>query len=264
MPITSSSPPMFTQTSNVTNNLAVSLLTHYSFDLGGYIASELVKRWENQYPSNWVHLAIIEALYQGRYKAVSAQQILTLWLKRNHPSYHFNMEFERLICNKLPEDLRWNNSLPPLPPALPSVSGNPTIQDVMSNYESQTYLEQDDYYQELEYSDIEEDSKVREVSKLLPSSSSMVFISPSESSTSTTRSIASRTLTETRNHVITDSEYSEPQESKQIEPIEEPFDSDKIVKFLPPERNHPPIQQFTPEKNDSSDTFTSKLKGVMG
>ena len=277
MPITSSFQPMFTQTSNVTNNLAVSLLTHYSFDLGGYIASELVKRWENQYPSNWVHLAIIEALYQGRYKAVSAQQILTLWLKRNHPSYHFNMEFERLICNKLPEDLRWNNSLPPLPPALPSVSGNPTIQDVMKNYESQTqtsdssdtYVEkqqyfEDDYYQELEYNEIEEDSKVREVSKLLPSSSSMVFISQSESSTSTNRSIASRTLTETRNYVVTDSEYSEPKESKQIEQIEEPFDSDKIVYFLPPERNHPPIEQFTPEKIDSSDTFTSKLKGVMG
>ena len=277
MPITPSFQPMFTQTSNVTNNLAVSLLTHYSFDLGGYNASELVKRWENQYPSNWVQLAIIEALYQGRYKAVSAQQILTLWLRRNHPSYHFNMEFERLICNKLPEDLRWNNSLPPLPPALPSVSGNPTIQDVMKNYESQTqtsdssdtYVEkqqyfEDDYYQELEYNEIEEDSKVREVSKLLPSSSSMVFISQSESSTSTNRSIASRTLTETRNYVVTDSEYSEPKESKQIEQIEEPFDSDKIVKFLPPERNHPPIQQFTPDKNDSSDTFTSKLKGVMG
>ena len=224
-----------------------------------------------------MHLAIIEALYQGRYKAVSAQQILTLWLKRNHPSYHFNMEFERLICNKLPEDLRWNNSLPPLPPALPSVSGNPTIQDVMKNYESQTqtsdssdtYVEkqqyfEDDYYQELEYNEIEEDSKVREVSKLLPSSSSMVFISQSESSTSTNRSIASRTLTETRNYVVTDSEYSEPKESKQIEQIEEPFDSDKIVYFLPPERNHPPIEQFTPEKIDSSDTFTSKLKGVMG
>ena len=265
MPITSSFQPMFTQTSNVTNNLAVSLLTHYSFDLGGYSASELVKRWENQYPSNWVHLAIIEALYQGRYKAVSAQQILTLWLKRNHPSYHFNMEFERLICNKLPEDLRWNNNLPPLPPALPSVSGNPTIQDVMKDYESQTYyVEEDDYYTEVENNQVEEKSNLREVSKLLPSSSSMVFISQSESSTSTNRSIASRTLTETRNYVVTDSEYSEPKESKQIEQIEEPFDSDKIVKFLPPERNHPPIQQFTPDKNDSSDTFTSKLKGVMG
>ncbi|MEO0934911.1 MAG: hypothetical protein AAFY21_14495 [Cyanobacteria bacterium J06641_2] len=281
MPITSSFQPMFTQTSNVTNNLAVSLLTHYSFDLGGYSASELVKRWENQYPSNWVHLAIIEALYQGRYKAVSAQQILTLWLKRNHPSYHFNMEFERLICNKLPEDLRWNNNLPPLPPALPSVGGNPTIQDAMRDYESQvqtsdSYIEENHRYRELENNEVEEKSNVREVSKLLPSSSSMVFVSPSESSTSsasTTRSIASRTLTETRNHFVTGSEYSEYiepeeleelEEPEQIEQIEKPFDSDKIVKFLPPERNHPPIQQFTPEKNDSSDTFTSKLKGVMG
>ncbi|MDY6901827.1 MAG: hypothetical protein SWZ49_27685 [Cyanobacteriota bacterium] len=251
----------------MTNNLAVSLLTHYSFDLGGYNASELVKRWENQYPSNWVHLAIIEALYQGRYKAVSAQQILTLWLKRNHPSYHFNMEFERLICNKLPEDLRWNNSLPPLPPALPSVSGNPTIQDVMSNYESQTYVEEDDYYTELENNQVDENSKVREASKLLPSSSSMVFISSSESSTSTTSNFPSRTLTETRSHVVRDSELRESQQieqPQQIEKIEKPFASDKIVKFLPPERNHPPIEQFTPEKNDSSDTFTSKLKGVMG
>lgn len=283
MPITLSSQPMFTQTSNVTNNLAVSLLTHYSFDLGGYSASELVKRWENQYPSNWVHLAIIEALYQGRYKAVSAQQILTLWLKRNHPSYHFNMEFERLICNKLPEDLKWNNSLPPLPPALPSVSGSPTIQDVMRDYESgrqtsdysQTYVDnqefvEDDYYQELENNEVEENSKVREVSKLLPSSSSMVFISSSESSTSTTSNFPSRTLAETGNYPAADSEFSESQEveelqqSEQSQQIEEPFASDKIVKFLPPERNHPPIQQFTPEKNDSSDTFTSKLKGVMG
>jgi len=282
MPITSSFQPMFTQTSNVTNNLAVSLLTHYSFDLGGYIASELVKRWENQYPSNWVHLAIIEALYQGRYKAVSAQQILTLWLRRNHPSYHFNMEFERLICNKLPEDLRWNNSLPPLPPALPSVSGSPTIQDVMRNYESEkralnssyqtnhvenqqaveASVQEDDYYTELANHEAEENANTREVSKLLPSSSSMVFISPSNStsSTSTTRSIASRTLTETRNPVVTDSEFTE---LEKIEPTEKPFVSDKIVKLLPQERNHPPIEQFTPEKSDSSDTFTSKLKGVM-
>ncbi|MEM7579253.1 MAG: hypothetical protein AAF316_05250 [Cyanobacteria bacterium P01_A01_bin.80] len=288
MPITPSFQPMFTQTSNVTNNLAVSLLTHYSFDLGGYNASELVKRWENQYPSNWVHLAIIEALYQGRYKAVSAQQILTLWLRRNHPSYHFNMEFERLICNKLPEDLRWNNSLPPLPPALPSVSSSPSIKDAMRDYEFQaraldssyqtnvenqqaveTFVQEDDYYTEWAKNEAEENSNTREVSKLLPSSSSMVFISPSSSassttSTSTNRSIASRTLTETRNPVVTDSEFRELEELEQLEESEKPFVSEKIVKLLPPERNHPPIEQFTPDKNDSSDTFTSKLKGVMG
>ena len=285
MPITFSFPPMFTQTSNVTNNLAVSLLTHYSFDLGGYNASELVKRWENQYPSNWVHLAIIEALYQGRYKAVSAQQILTLWLRRNHPSYHFNMEFERLICNKLPEDLKWNNSLPPLPPALPTVgNSNPTIEDVMRNYESQTrnsssyrrdveteqatekYVEEDYHTAELASARAEEDSIARNPSKILPSSTSMVFVPRMQSETSITRSNGSRTLTQTR-YIEKNSEFDKFKELKQLEEsqqIEKPLVSEKIVKFLPPERNHPPIEQFTPEKSDSSDTFTSKLKGVMG
>ncbi|MEO1430410.1 MAG: hypothetical protein AAFV71_15360 [Cyanobacteria bacterium J06633_8] len=291
MPITSSFQPMFTQTENVTNNLAVSLLTHYSFDLGGYSASELVKRWENQYPSNWVHLAIIEALYQGRYKAVSAQQILTLWLKRNHPSYHFNMEFERLICNKLPEDLRWNNSLPPLQPALPSVSNSRTIEEVMASYESQQGQLVSSYQENIESEEIqptetssetdnyhtsafsgveaEENPSTRNASKLLPTSSSMVFVPASESSTSIVRSTASRTFTEARNQnrAATNSklmQFKEFKKLKQAEESEKPLVSETMPKLLPPERNHPPIEQFTPEKNDSSDTFTSKLKGVMG
>ncbi|WP_232435716.1 hypothetical protein [Rivularia sp. PCC 7116] len=276
----------------MTNNLAVSLLTHYSFDLGGYSASELVKRWENQYPSNWVHLAIIEALYQGRYKAVSAQQILTLWLKRNHPSYHFNMEFERLICNKLPEDLRWNNSLPPLPPALPSVSSSRTIEEVMTSYESQqrqlvssyqenteseqiqttdTFAETDNYYTSAGI-EAEENRSTRNASKLLPTSSSMVFVPASESSTSIVRSTESRTLTEARsqNRAVINSKLMEFQEFKKLKQAEEseesekPLTSETMPKLLPPERNHPPIEQFTPEQSDSSDTFTSKLKGVMG
>ncbi len=275
---------MFTQISNVTNNLAVSLLTHYSFDLGGYSASELVKRWENQYPSNWVHLAIIEALYQGRYKAVSAQQILTLWLRRNHPSYHFNMEFERLICNKLPEDLRWNNSLPPLPPALPSVSNNPTIKEVMRNHKSSNSsyyrnleteqvvekpVEEDNYHTAELTSAASEDSIARNPSKVLPTSTSMVFVPNTQSQTSVTRSTASRTLTETKYYIEKNSEFKkfkefkQSEESQQLEQSEKPFLTEKRVKLLPPERNHPPIEQFTPEKSDSSDTFTSKLKGVI-
>ncbi len=274
MPITSSFQPMFNQESNVTNNLAVSLLTHYSFDLGGYSASELVKRWENQYPSNWVHLGIIEALYQGRYKAVSVQQILTLWLRRNHPSYHFNMEFERLICNKLPEDLRWN-SLPPLQPALPSLSGNPTIKDVMRNYQSSqksdnlsyqintewqqttgALVQDEDYHvPELGNTEAEENSIARPVSKALPTASSMVFVPQPESQTSTS-------ITETRSYVGTEPQVTLEEEQPQT--AEKSFISKTLAKLLPPERNHPPIEQFTPEKSDSSDTFTSKLKGVMG
>ncbi len=267
MPITPSLQPMFTQISNVTNNLAVSLLTHYSFDLGGYSASELVKRWEKQYPSNWVHLAIIEALYQGRYKAVSVQQILTLWLRRNHPSYHFNLEFERLICNNLPEDLKWNN----LPPALPPVGNNSTIKEAMRDYQlSQTVnsshiknIERQQIRQKPANSNhyqastgVEENSNADNLSKALPPSSGIV-LSTSKYKAATTRRVESQTLTETKNHAVTDSEFED------LEQPENPFISKSITKLLPPARNHPPIEQFTPDKSDTSETFTSKLKAIV-
>lgn len=64
-------------------DLAVVLLTHYSFDLGGYNVQEIVNQWQAHYPVNWLHLAVIEALYQGRYKAFSVQQILSMWHDAN-------------------------------------------------------------------------------------------------------------------------------------------------------------------------------------
>jgi hypothetical protein len=84
---------------------AAFLLAKYSFDLGYYKPSELVQQWLNDYPASWIRLAVIEALYLGRYKAISVQQILTIWAKRQQPLYHFNYEFDRLICSKLPEYL---------------------------------------------------------------------------------------------------------------------------------------------------------------
>jgi hypothetical protein len=84
---------------------AVLLLANYSFDRGRYTPSELVERWLSDYPAKWICLAVIEALYQGRYKAVSVEQILTMWARRKQPRYHFNSEFERLICSKLPRNL---------------------------------------------------------------------------------------------------------------------------------------------------------------
>ncbi len=282
MPINPSLQSMFTQTSNVTNNLAVSLLTHYSFDLGGYSASELVKRWENQYPSNWVHLAIIEALYQGRYKAVSVQQILNLWLRRNHPGYHFNMEFERLICNKLPENLKWNS----LPPALPAVTNNPTIKDVIRNYQSsqtvnsdyqnsssqrniptshakETSVEGNNYRTPESVGALsEENTNTRQISSSLPASSGMILSTTTKKfPAATTRSAASSTLTETKNHFVTDSEIVL---EEQLEtPIISKTKTKTITKLLPPARNHPPIEQFTPDKSDTSETFTSKLKAIV-
>ncbi len=59
--------------------------------------------WLDFYAADWIRAAIIEALYQGRYKAISVEHILTLWQKRGHPAPHFTGDFERIICRKLPE-----------------------------------------------------------------------------------------------------------------------------------------------------------------
>ncbi len=105
-----------TQTFAAPAELAAKLLTHYGFDLNGYNASELINSWQVEYPVHWLHLAVIEALYQGRYKAISVQQILTFWRRKGETTYHFNMEFERMICGKFPERLTCP-SLSVLPPA---------------------------------------------------------------------------------------------------------------------------------------------------
>lgn len=107
--------PTLTPNLGTSAELAIALLIHYSFDLGGYGATELVQRWKQQFHPNWLHLAVIEALYQGRYKAVSVQQILSMWQRRGQPSFHFNMEFESLICNKFPSSLHSGNSPAELP-----------------------------------------------------------------------------------------------------------------------------------------------------
>jgi hypothetical protein len=84
---------------------AANLLRHYSFELDEFTIDQLLSYWSDNYPVNWVRLATIEALYQGRYKAVSVEQILVLWKRRGQPVHHFNHEFERLVCDKFPRDL---------------------------------------------------------------------------------------------------------------------------------------------------------------
>lgn len=92
---------MLIQALDTTADFTVKLLIQYSFDLGGYTASELIERWLNNYPAMWIRLAVIEALYQGRYKAISVEQILAFWYRRGQAVHHFNNEFERLICGNL-------------------------------------------------------------------------------------------------------------------------------------------------------------------
>ncbi len=84
---------------------AAALLVHYGFDLGGKKAEKLAGEWLTKYPGYWLRLAVVEALYQGRYKAVSVGQLLSMWHRIGEPLYHFNREFERLVCNNFPQDL---------------------------------------------------------------------------------------------------------------------------------------------------------------
>lgn len=79
---------------------AVELLARYSFDLGTFASEQLVDYWLRRYPATWVRSAVIEALYQGRYKAVSVGQILAIWGRRGQPIYHYNSEFERIVSNR--------------------------------------------------------------------------------------------------------------------------------------------------------------------
>ncbi|MEM9540110.1 MAG: hypothetical protein AAGA60_11505 [Cyanobacteria bacterium P01_E01_bin.42] len=87
--------------SDIARSLA--LLDRYGFDTKGYMSTELVARWLEKYEPHWIRLAAIEALYQGRYKVISVEQILTLWERRGQPTPHFSSDFERLISRKLPD-----------------------------------------------------------------------------------------------------------------------------------------------------------------
>ncbi|MDY7015202.1 MAG: hypothetical protein SVX43_16715 [Cyanobacteriota bacterium] len=83
-------------------NQTAALILYYGFETGEATAVVLVADWLDRYQPIWVRLAVIEALYQGRYKAVSIEQILSFWVRRGQPTYHFNHEFERLVCRKIP------------------------------------------------------------------------------------------------------------------------------------------------------------------
>ncbi|MBD1879540.1 MULTISPECIES: hypothetical protein [unclassified Coleofasciculus] len=98
---------------------ATTLLLYYCFELiRGYTAEELVAHWVRDFGADWVPLAVIEALYQGRYKAISVEQILNFWSRRGQALYHFNYDFERLVCRNFPQNL--TEAADPLPATLAS------------------------------------------------------------------------------------------------------------------------------------------------
>ncbi|BBA79695.1 hypothetical protein RGRSB_1234 [cyanobacterium endosymbiont of Rhopalodia gibberula] len=89
------------QSDNKTITQMAVLLDCYGFDLQERSPAEYIDYWLTSCSKYWVRLAIIEALYQGRYKAVSVDHILRLWKRRGHPTFHFPHEFERFICRNV-------------------------------------------------------------------------------------------------------------------------------------------------------------------
>ncbi|WP_375473694.1 hypothetical protein [uncultured Nostoc sp.] len=242
---------MLTTLPDTSANLAITLLINYSFDLGGYSANELVERWQTQYPLNWLHLAVIEALYQGRYKAISVQQILVFWQRRDQAAYHFNIEFERMICSKFPQSL---TSL--AAPALLPAKRKPTVEQVTSpqlppakihngyQHSNTATLQLKSSQPKTSLSEEEEKQEDRDDKTVLKSPLSGKF---------TSSATLERLSAVSQRQTSQESPAPSPSPNHQRKP-----------KLLPPAVIHAPIGQFTPEKSDRSESFTSKLKAMSG
>jgi hypothetical protein len=223
-------------------DLAVNLLTHYSFDLSGSRANELVARWQVEFPLNWLHLAVVEALYQGRYKAISVQQILNMWLRRGQASFHFNMEFERLICSKFPQCLTASTTstsslaLPPVSRTSSNLVQTNNIQNTNTqntNIQSKSHLLQDK----------------KDTSSAVTNDSTLDKSQYKQQQTDTKPEWA----TVRRPPIPNIEVVNEPQSRVAIQ----------LVKMLPA-THHSAIEQFTPETTEVSESFASKLKSIAG
>ena len=90
---------MVNNTSQKTTQI-FNLLKEYSFDVDAHSAEAVIEGWLQTFDFVWISHAITEALYQGRYKLVSVDQILKLWQRRGAPIRHFNREFETIVLGQ--------------------------------------------------------------------------------------------------------------------------------------------------------------------
>lgn len=106
------------------------LLEAYSFEAEGGNVNLLIARWLQQFEPVWIHSAIVECLYQGRYKVISVDQILHLWQRRGQPLRHYSREFESIILgpNNLPDfSSQPADEAQPSPPPPPPQAKEPEI-----------------------------------------------------------------------------------------------------------------------------------------
>lgn len=207
---------------DTTAESAVTLLIHYSFELGGYTAGELIDRWLNGYPDNWVCLAVIEALYQGRYKAISVEQILAFWQRRGQASYHFNHEFERLVCGNFPQLAEQPYARANSSPLLPKEA------NYFSNEDDASAVAM-----------AEKDVGKKTPAQLVDATAKVPILTKSFSK-------------EPAQHYHQISDNDQKSRGKRAQTTSHWHSS----------ASHLPIEQFTPEKTDTSDFYT-KLKAIV-
>ena len=95
------SPSIFS--TSVEAQQAAALIEGYRFELGSHDARQWVSLWLEFYRPVWIRDAVIEALYQGRYKSRSVKQILELWERRGQPIRHATKDFEAAVCREFGE-----------------------------------------------------------------------------------------------------------------------------------------------------------------
>jgi hypothetical protein len=89
------------------------LLIYYSFERKEANYEGLIHNWLTLYSPQWIRLAVLEALYLGRYKIVSIEQILAAWLRKGNYNLRFNHDFECLICRNIAKKLTKKTTLQP-------------------------------------------------------------------------------------------------------------------------------------------------------
>lgn len=82
---------------------AITLIKSFSLELDTYSPESQVLYWLNTYRAAWIRDAVIEAVYQGRYKIISVKHILAIWQRRGQPVRHFTSGFEQVIAKQLGE-----------------------------------------------------------------------------------------------------------------------------------------------------------------
>lgn len=94
---------------------AITLIKSFSLELDAYSPESQVLYWLNTYRAAWIRDAIIEAVYQGRYKIISVKHILAIWQRRGQPVRHFTSGFEQVMAKQLGGPLHLPASLAPQP-----------------------------------------------------------------------------------------------------------------------------------------------------